>query len=253
MGLAYRRRSQSIGGRSLFSKLAPTNGKPLPQKKERTAWRCLLEQFLEAVRGMPRLASSPTVTKVPSGAEPIRPPVVAVDCDAAAEPFGNVARGDAATHRLKEVTRLAAGGTKVHTFCPSGTTKLPRQRLSTSRRTRSLSGGKQSAAPTRLARQQQELRRIARARDHFSVLGLVCKELQRMSLKEREHVILHRYRELSRLVHPDKCPVEIREAATRIFQQLEAARHLALKCAEPGVGHQMQSTSRTPWPSWGFR
>ncbi|CAE8676435.1 unnamed protein product [Polarella glacialis] len=73
--------------------------------------------------------------------------------------------------------------------------------------------------------QREEILRIARATDDLAVLGLSRQELaDLLGRAERERAVLRRFRQLSRLVHPDKCAPELREAATRAFQRLEVAR-----------------------------
>merc|ERR1740121_420839 len=47
-------------------------------------------------------------------------------------------------------------------------------------------------------------------------------------LRERRKAVLRRYHELCRLVHPDKCPVELSSLATRAFQRLEEAKKQAM-------------------------
>lgn len=76
----------------------------------------------------------------------------------------------------------------------------------------------------RLARQREELGRIVWAVDAFQVLGLAWNDLRPLARKEREQAVLKRYRDLCRRVHPDKCPPELCNIATRAFQRLEMAK-----------------------------
>lgn len=78
-------------------------------------------------------------------------------------------------------------------------------------------------APVRLLSQKNELKRILRAGGALDVLG-IQGNVQSITPRDRGHLIRRRYRELSRLVHPDKCPPELRDLATRAFQRLEDAK-----------------------------
>lgn len=103
-------------------------------------------------------------------------------------------------------------------------------------RGRRKSRARQSAglAANRSASQRAEVRRILSAGDALDVFGM--KELFPGATKgtpavgadelirERRKAILRRYHELCRLVHPDKCPAELGEAATQAFQRLEDAK-----------------------------
>eukprot|EP00928_Gymnodinium_smaydae_P050873 TRINITY_DN3440_c0_g1_i5.p1 TRINITY_DN3440_c0_g1~~TRINITY_DN3440_c0_g1_i5.p1 ORF type:complete len:315 (+),score=65.63 TRINITY_DN3440_c0_g1_i5:88-945(+) len=83
---------------------------------------------------------------------------------------------------------------------------------------------KRPAFAASAARQREELMRIAKAQDGLQVLGLTWRELRRLPGQEREKLVVRRYRDLCRAVHPDKCPPDLRAAATRAFQRLETAK-----------------------------
>merc|ERR1711924_580688 len=72
------------------------------------------------------------------------------------------------------------------------------------------------------ASRRKELMRILRARDAFAVFGFQERSLRRTPHKEYQQKILRKHRELSLMIHPDKCPHELRSIA-RAFQSLEEA------------------------------
>eukprot|EP00929_Paragymnodinium_shiwhaense_P111432 TRINITY_DN7947_c0_g1_i1.p1 TRINITY_DN7947_c0_g1~~TRINITY_DN7947_c0_g1_i1.p1 ORF type:complete len:279 (-),score=59.77 TRINITY_DN7947_c0_g1_i1:273-1109(-) len=98
-----------------------------------------------------------------------------------------------------------------------------------------------ASAAAAAVQQRQEIQRIQRAIDDLAVLKLSSAELRPLAPKQRQKLVLRRFKELSRHVHPDKCPPELRDSGTRAFQRLEAARKQAL--ATVGVA------SRGPMPA----
>lgn len=84
--------------------------------------------------------------------------------------------------------------------------------------------------------QLAEVRRIIAAASDLEVLNLPGASVRRMSRDERGRVVLRRFRALSRLVHPDKCPQEHCAEATAAFQRLEVARQqIAAKAPDAGI------------------
>lgn len=110
--------------------------------------------------------------------------------------------------------------------------------------------------PTSVTLQRDELQRIMRAKDDLGVLGLRWQDVRSLSQPERQRVVLRRFRELSRRVHPDKCPAELREAATRAFQRLEVAKQHCtgpLSSLAPAAVVQAARTAVAPhWFGWGI-
>lgn len=76
----------------------------------------------------------------------------------------------------------------------------------------------------RLLEQRQEIRRVSKAKSDWEVFGLKKRELQQMTRTERQRFVQRRYKELTRLVHPDKCAAELKEVATAAFKKLTHAR-----------------------------
>lgn len=100
--------------------------------------------------------------------------------------------------------------------------------------------------------QQREILRIRNAKEDLEVLGLTRLEVQNLGKEEREKLVIRRFREISRLVHPDKCPEELRESATKAFQRLEVARQSVVATKPPVDNSQASfasrsSTTRPPW------
>lgn len=84
------------------------------------------------------------------------------------------------------------------------------------------------------SRQQQEILRIGKAKDDVEVLSMSRSELQNLRTNEdRERAVLRRFREISRIVHPDKCPPALRDAATKAFQRLEVAKRKLMETTLP--------------------
>lgn len=80
------------------------------------------------------------------------------------------------------------------------------------------SGARQPQAQVeRQAKAKAEIDRILAAKDDLEILGLSKREASQSSLQSR-------YRILTLQVHPDKCPPDLKEAATAAFHRLEAAR-----------------------------
>lgn len=73
-----------------------------------------------------------------------------------------------------------------------------------------------------------ECMRIMCACDAFEVFGFRDHHKKQMPQKEWKKLVLKRHRDLSLLVHPDKCPEELRGVATRAFQRLEEANKCLL-------------------------
>jgi len=106
------------------------------------------------------------------------------------------------------------------------------------------------------ARQREELRRIARAVDDLAVLGLTWDQLAMLpSRQEQQRVVLKRSRDVSRLVHPDKCAAELRDQATRAFQRLQLAKqNVSQSLAHPTYptpGNSVASGFTAAQPTWG--
>jgi hypothetical protein len=79
------------------------------------------------------------------------------------------------------------------------------------------------------AQQREHLQRIAQATDDFAALGLLRTELQAMPLKARSELVLHKWRKLAAIVHPDKCSPALAALATRAFRRLGAAKSRVLQ------------------------
>eukprot|EP00931_Biecheleriopsis_adriatica_P081201 TRINITY_DN54535_c0_g1_i1.p1 TRINITY_DN54535_c0_g1~~TRINITY_DN54535_c0_g1_i1.p1 ORF type:complete len:355 (+),score=62.24 TRINITY_DN54535_c0_g1_i1:125-1189(+) len=90
-------------------------------------------------------------------------------------------------------------------------------RLSLLRRMHPGSEASQAAKSSQVLSQRRELERVMRAKTSASLLGLREQETRNSCL------VRQRFRELSRLVHPDKCPLELRPVATQAFGKLKAA------------------------------
>jgi len=74
------------------------------------------------------------------------------------------------------------------------------------------------------AQRREHLQHIAQATDDFAALGLLRAELQAMPLKARSKLVLHKWRKLAAVVHPDKCSPDLTTLATRAFRRLAAAK-----------------------------
>lgn len=112
----------------------------------------------------------------------------------------------------------------------------------------------------RLARQRAELQRVLRAGSLLEVLGLQQATGAAAAPRARRRAVLQKYHELSRLVHPDKCPPELRAAATRAFQRLEEAKELGLLAGQasataPRSAKRKAQAPAAPRPrsAWGGR
>eukprot|EP00930_Biecheleria_cincta_P049881 TRINITY_DN35085_c0_g1_i1.p1 TRINITY_DN35085_c0_g1~~TRINITY_DN35085_c0_g1_i1.p1 ORF type:complete len:363 (-),score=55.57 TRINITY_DN35085_c0_g1_i1:186-1274(-) len=90
-------------------------------------------------------------------------------------------------------------------------------RLSLLRRRRPDGEASQSAKLSKVPSQRHQLERVMRAKNSAALLGLCEKEMRSRCLVKK------RFCELSRLVHPDKCPPELRAVATQAFSKLKAA------------------------------
>jgi len=83
-------------------------------------------------------------------------------------------------------------------------------------------------------RQRQELARIAKAKRSLQVLGFdEGSRIARHGVNDLEAfrqqddwrlLVQRRYRELTRLLHPDKCPPELKSEATVVFRRIVAAK-----------------------------
>lgn len=78
---------------------------------------------------------------------------------------------------------------------------------------------------SRLLAVSRELQRVLRARSYHDVLGLQGTA----GSPESRTAVLQRYRELCKVVHPDKCPASLALLSAEAFQKLEAAKESALK------------------------
>lgn len=90
-------------------------------------------------------------------------------------------------------------------------------RLSLLRRKRSVGEAAQTAKPSKVPSQRHQLERVMCAKNSAALLGLRENEMRNSGLVKK------RFCELSRLVHPDKCPPELRAVATQAFTKLKAA------------------------------
>eukprot|EP00929_Paragymnodinium_shiwhaense_P052781 TRINITY_DN26433_c0_g1_i1.p1 TRINITY_DN26433_c0_g1~~TRINITY_DN26433_c0_g1_i1.p1 ORF type:complete len:433 (+),score=64.00 TRINITY_DN26433_c0_g1_i1:114-1412(+) len=80
---------------------------------------------------------------------------------------------------------------------------------------------------------RHELKRIAAARTPAAILGLdgnnTTSRGRRLSRGTWSAFVQSRYRELTRLVHPDKCPADLQSRATAAFQILTDAKNRLLQ------------------------
>lgn len=90
-------------------------------------------------------------------------------------------------------------------------------RLSLLRRRRSVGEASKTAKSSKISSQRHQLERVMRAKTPAALLGLREKEIRNSSLVKKQ------FWELSRLVHPDKCPPELCTVATQAFGKLKAA------------------------------
>ena len=84
------------------------------------------------------------------------------------------------------------------------------------------------------------MRRIEKAADHLGVLGLKRRELERLPQAACRKAVMESYRKLCRLVHPDKCPSELREQAAGLAQRarIPASGRGAVGSVEPVSGER---------------
>lgn len=153
------------------------------------------------------------------------------------------ARGSGANQRAGPKVSAAAEDSALFVAAPRSQTGCRRSRLSTGRQSVGRLSLLRSKAPDvsrakggEMIRQRQrdEIRRIALAKDDRSILGMDRGDAVSRRNKGHKAAVLQQFRSISRVVHPDKCPADLREAATRAFQRLECARDremLVLKSA----------------------
>jgi len=79
------------------------------------------------------------------------------------------------------------------------------------------------------AQRRKHLQHIAQATDDFAALGLLRAELQATPLKARSELVVHKWRKLAAVVHPDKCSPDLATLATRAFRRLAAAKNRILQ------------------------
>lgn len=90
-------------------------------------------------------------------------------------------------------------------------------RLSLLRRRRSVAEASKVAKSSKMSSQRHQLERVMHAKTPAALLGLRGNEIWNSSLVKKQ------FCELSRLVHPDKCPPELCSMATQAFGKLKAA------------------------------
>jgi len=94
------------------------------------------------------------------------------------------------------------------------------------------------------ARQKIEMDRILKAKDDASVLGFRPDVANLLPLGNPATTVLERYRTLCHIVHPDKCPEDLRHIATKAFQRLEAAKAAMMHPT------QLSTMRQTRWGGW---
>jgi len=93
-----------------------------------------------------------------------------------------------------------------------------------------LRGNPCKAAPIKeksVDEQRKEIKIILRAKSWMEMLSIDASDLVHLGRAEKVQIVQKRFRKLSRLVHPDKCPRDLRQLATRAFQKLDLGKKTA--------------------------